>query len=193
MPDPRDAAAQELLALLLPQERVILGVDELDLELVGMRRVAPQRIGRDQGPDPLPVVGVDEHALLHGVTPMVGSRLLSTDARGGRRIVHLVIAEHGRQAGLHQSIDPRQLLVVEIVAIAADLGAPDLVGVRVAPILRPHADAAAAKEPACARARAGCRRRRTAPPRRSAASSGCMPRKATIRRRLAAGSACMSS
>ena len=59
----RSLTAQELLALARGEEGMVLGLDDLHLELVGVRGVAVQGIGRHQGANHLAVVGVDEYRI----------------------------------------------------------------------------------------------------------------------------------
>jgi hypothetical protein len=53
------AAAQVLLSMASSQKRVIPGMQDLHVELVGVARVAPHRMLCDQRADVLVVVGVD--------------------------------------------------------------------------------------------------------------------------------------
>ena len=70
-PGPGRAATAELLPFVRAHEGIVLGVDERDVELVGIGRVALQRVLSDQGADDLLVIGVDEDAGFHGLTIFV--------------------------------------------------------------------------------------------------------------------------
>jgi hypothetical protein len=59
-------AAKIALALTGAQKRMVVGVDDPDVERVGVRAVARDRVPRDQRTDHLPMVGVDEDAVFHG-------------------------------------------------------------------------------------------------------------------------------
>ena len=59
MPDARRATAQEGLPLLALEKIEILDPQELNIERIGIGRIAPQRIGRQQRADPLLFVGVN--------------------------------------------------------------------------------------------------------------------------------------
>jgi hypothetical protein len=66
-PDPLLAADEVGLPFPRLQERVVLVLDDLDPELVGVRRGAAHGVGRDQSAQVLLLVGVHEHAELHRV------------------------------------------------------------------------------------------------------------------------------
>jgi hypothetical protein len=64
-PRPLDAVA--LVGLTFPrlQKGVVLGVDDADVELVGVARVAPQGVRRDQCAGDLLMIGMDKDAIVH--------------------------------------------------------------------------------------------------------------------------------
>jgi hypothetical protein len=83
-PEAPGAVTQVVLPVAGAQEIVVLGVDEANLELVGILRVSGQGVARNQGAHHLLVVGVDEDAVLHGYVPLAGGhsgRLISEPAR----------------------------------------------------------------------------------------------------------------
>ncbi len=84
-PQAPGAVAQVVLPVAVPQKFVIGGVDEADVELVGVRRVAFQRIARNERAHHLLVIGVDEDAVLHGRIPLAGGPHIRDDCRFASR------------------------------------------------------------------------------------------------------------
>jgi hypothetical protein len=64
------AVAQIAPTLVIAEERVVLLLDDLHVEGVGVARVAVQRVLRDERADHLLVVAVDEDTGLHDVHPL---------------------------------------------------------------------------------------------------------------------------
>src|SRR5262249_50107709 len=81
VPDALRAFAEIDLAFLVYDEGIVLLVQDLDIEGVGILRVPFQRIRRHQSPDQLLLVGLDEYAgpmsgrlaSAHGVVPQMAT------------------------------------------------------------------------------------------------------------------------
>ena len=123
VPDAAVAVAAVGAALVLGEEVLVgLVLDQLDVELVGMARVAPHRVHRHQRAEILLVVGVDEHAWLHdggllaaarcersihSTTPRAIATAAQADGgRGGGGLLGGEIAEARQQALLGQRVEP---------------------------------------------------------------------------------------
>ena len=64
-PDALHAVAQVGLAFVFGEERMVVGGDDLHVELVGVARVTAQRVLRDDRADDLFRVAVNENAMVH--------------------------------------------------------------------------------------------------------------------------------
>ena len=168
------------------------GVRQLACELAGARRVRRRRSARPRtarGGRGSPRRGRRRcrrrRSRRAGAQPSLAARCSASARRRSRR------AAAGRAAS--SASIAATCSVGEIVAPAADLGAPHLVGLRVGGVGRARAACRSARTPCPARGASCCRRRRRRPPRRSAPSLPGVPRKSSTRPSTAPGSARMSS